>query len=1019
MRPIKLTMTAFGPYAKTQTVDFREAIDAGVFGIYGETGSGKSTIFSAITFALFGEPARSDQEAESVRSHHAAADLQTSVELIFEVGAARYLIRRHPLQMRPSKRGEGEVKLPHQAWLFDITGIEPDDITEENTGKKIQEKKVSLVRDAIHDLLGYGLTQFTQIVLLPQGKFETFLTAKSDDRKKILRDLFDVSLYRDLAETLKAEAHEVEQTVKIDRQSCANRLAQEEFESPDALSAGIAEAIKNAGVSQTAATKAEEAAKKSNAALQSAKLVEGEFVAKEQAHSLLQDLLKRADEMAASETGLKNAKKAKSLLDVDDAVTQASTALKRLETAQGAAELELEKAKTEHGIADNNHKAQEALSENRKEQSRTVDALRAHVQTLKNSTADKIAWSEAQTAEQGVLADATKSKSDLEGFQRVHAAKQAELEKARLGSVERSDLQTKLLAAKQQFTSAQAYEAAKSEAKVSHDLLVEQNSKAEATKRELGDANLVFTKAEADLSAVQAIHLATKLVAGDPCSVCGSHEHPAPAIGSTESANRERAFQDAKHSLEIKRQANGTALEELAAIRARADERNAQLSLLEIPHQTAQEVRGTVQTLNNAIIALGADEDLDKLGVEIEGLTQQIKAAQTKEIELNEAYQTAKTTTALAKQKYETALEAVPEHLRTEDALEIAVRDAETTLAAMLLDWKTAQETLTKASEAKLGADKDLQAAKTAYGQALAHLQRAESTFAERLEKEAFTRDLFEFNKTKIAGIAELEKTIASYKEGVAVAKDRVTTTTKAIEGKSRPILSEYTKAYGEAEEIQKAAATEVAERQARTTHLENLLASIARELAAIKKMEDSSKDLRELASLFNAGNPAKLDLETFAIGAMFDRVLQAANLRLDPMTEGRYTLLREMEGKGSARRGLGISVHDIHTGSARATSTLSGGETFKAALALALGLSDIVESANGSIRLDTIFIDEGFGSLDAQSLQNVLETLGDVLGQHRTVGLISHVDMVKEAIPNGFNVTSTRKGSRVEQRWA
>ena len=173
---------------------------------------------------------------------------------------------------------------------------------------------------------------------------------------------------------------------------------------------------------------------------------------------------------------------------------------------------------------------------------------------------------------------------------------------------------------------------------------------------------------------------------------------------------------------------------------------------------------------------------------------------------------------------------------------------------------------------------------------------------------------------------------------------------------------------------------------------------------------------------MFNAENPSRLDLETYAIGAMFDQVLMAANRRLEPMTSGRFTLEREIEeGKGRARRGLGILVHDIHTGKARATATLSGGETFMAALSLALGLSDIVEASSGNIHLDTIFIDEGFGSLDTENdsgtLDQVLQTLTNLVSQNRAVGLISHVPLVQQTIPNGFYVRKTLTGSYIETR--
>ena len=192
--------------------------------------------------------------------------------------------------------------------------------------------------------------------------------------------------------------------------------------------------------------------------------------------------------------------------------------------------------------------------------------------------------------------------------------------------------------------------------------------------------------------------------------------------------------------------------------------------------------------------------------------------------------------------------------------------------------------------------------------------------------------------------------------------------------------------------------------------------------MAETERLETETGPLRGLADLANGKNDFKMTLETFAIGAMFDQVLEAANMRLGPMTRGRYRLTRGLEASGGrSKRGLEIEVFDINTGKARATATLSGGETFIAALALALGLADVVESLSGKVRMDTIFIDEGFGSLDTENgagtLDQVIQVLAALTEGSRAVGLISHVGLVQEAIPQGFYVRSTPSGSRVEER--
>ena len=200
MRPIKLTLSAFGPYGGTETIDFRDATDAGLFGIYGPTGSGKSSIFSAISFALFGEGAKEEQGIGTMRSDFAPEDLLTEVSLQFELASKRYYVRRQPDQARPKARGEGHTMQPHAAWLFDVSDVAIDDVGPDNSGVPIAEKKVSAVLSHVVGLLGYGAQQFRQIVLLPQGRFERFLVSNSKDRLEILRELFDVSLYRRLTE---------------------------------------------------------------------------------------------------------------------------------------------------------------------------------------------------------------------------------------------------------------------------------------------------------------------------------------------------------------------------------------------------------------------------------------------------------------------------------------------------------------------------------------------------------------------------------------------------------------------------------------------------------------------------------------------------------------------------------------------------------------------------------------------------------------------------------------------------
>ena len=290
MRPVRLTLQAFGPYANREVIDFRNAVEAGLFGIYGQTGSGKSTIFSGMTFALFGEASKSEQERTSLRSDHAAADLATEVEFVFDVGERRFVVVRQPDQMRPKQRGEGETKSAHEAHLFDATGLALDEITANKRGKIIAEKKVRDVDANVSEILGYGAEQFRQIVLLPQGRFEKFLSAKTNERVTILRDLFDVSLYQALMADLKEQAAEAERQVREERAVCARRLKAEGFESTDTLLEGIAAAQAAVQERSTVEAVAKKQAQTAETGLRSAEVVEAKFVASKQAKKLLRKL---------------------------------------------------------------------------------------------------------------------------------------------------------------------------------------------------------------------------------------------------------------------------------------------------------------------------------------------------------------------------------------------------------------------------------------------------------------------------------------------------------------------------------------------------------------------------------------------------------------------------------------------------------------------------------------------------------------------------------------------------------
>ncbi len=1021
MRPLRLMMQALGPYPNREVIDFRDAIEAGLFGIYGPTGSGKSTIFSAMTFALFGEAAKSEQDAPSLRSDHAEANLTTEVELVFDIGERRLVVLRRPDQVRPKLRGEGETRSLHEAFLFDATGMALDEIEEGQRGKIIAEKKVRTVDQAIEDMLGYGSEQFRQIVLLPQGRFETFLSAKTKERLEILRDLFDVSLYRKLTEKLKADAEIVERRVREEREICARRLITEGFESTDALIAGISDAGDQHSEllkQEIAARTALEVAQK---ALQEGEKLEAQFRASEDAQKALSDLLASKGDMEELAKQVKKAEKARSLLDpesaVSDAINDVQEAEQKIKTAQDTAtSANDKKASAAEALKQEEDRAAETTGLEKQ-----LQELERHKQALERAEGLTKVVEEAQAAEQKAFQKLQETQRLLTEHQSERQAKAEAVRTARQTEDQRNGTTTRLTKLNADLAAAETFEKAKSAIDSSENKLVTLTLDYETAKSAEETSRAKFEAAERGLSEVQAAHLASKLTEGEPCPVCGATEHPAPATGSVEHAGLDKAFRDTKAAWQKADQAAREAGQKLANAEGVLKERKKNLASLQEPTLSVATIREQVEIEQGALEDLGPETDIAAADAEIEHLANKIIGLEKERDKLRDYHSKQQRSTASAKARLEEMLVAVPEELRNADALSDKTDTTSRALAKRVKTKEVAQKAATETRENAIAAGKELEAAIEALKACNERLNRAKKTFGSRLEQTELSREEFVTLKPAIESIEEDRSTVDEYRRNLKNAEETARNKADEIRDLVRPELAEIESKQEEAKKNLAVATNLRAGAEHHLAHLTGLRDELADTLRKLDQEEATSGPLRTLAALMNGDNLQKLDLETFAIGAMFDQVLEAANLRLRPMTANRYQLERDLEGGGRGRRGLGIQVFDVFTGKTRPTATLSGGETFIAALALALGLADVVESASGKIRLDTIFIDEGFGGLDTENgsgtLDQVLNVLNSLVSQNRSVGLISHVPLVQEAVPNGFYVRKSLVGSVVETR--
>lgn len=1021
MKPVRLTLQAFGPFAGREVVDFRSAVSQGLFGIYGRTGSGKSTLFSAISFALFGRSAKEEQDAKTLRSDQADAGTPTEIDYIFDLGDKSYRIVRRPEQLRPARRGGGVTKDAHEAWLYDVTGMDPAEPTDLNPGKILAEKKVKAVDDAVEALLGYGVDQFRQIVLLPQGRFEKFILANSKDRLGILRELFDVSLYRRLAQHLKEAAKESADRLGRERQICGERLQAEGFDDMTALAEGV-EAAKALLTERQAEVEATMARKKSaETQLLAGRTLAEKFDAAAAAQKVLTALESGTEAVDALEKRVRRAERARALQDLETAETEAKQAERAAHTDHIRASAGAEQARNQAESAGATLKAEEKEAEKIPPLERDLDRHQRFDAVLKGADDLRAALRAAATEITSETGRLRAKQQALNEKRRRQTALMEEATRARGTEAQRKSLTASLIELRTEFTAAERFEKAERGVTRQRSVVETTGTRAETAEATRVDTETALEAAENRLLGARATLLAETLVDGAPCPVCGSHDHPTPATtpGGQEALNR--VLRSAKADKDRADQAARAASVEHAGAQKVLEERQAVLAELASPARPSATLKSLIEGTEADLRMLGpefheagAATALQTLADAITGLTNEIQA-QTELRSAKIADQTER------QARLDTQLEDIPEQLRDPASLAEASRSLEEELRRRRTA-KAAAETADRAArEAALSAGKDLEAANTRLQEAQARARIAVERFETRLAEGGLSRDSFLSLKPAIATLEADTRKVEAHRRDLAVARETRRTALAAVDGLEAPDLD----ALGAATTQAAAALTEAQDARAAAEQEQKRMMSLQEELrgrfARLDAEEKETAPLRTLAGLTNGNNDQKLDLETYAIGAMFEAVLQAANRRLGPMTADRYRLERDLEGSGSGRRGLGIKIFDAHSGKARPTQTLSGGETFIAALSLALGLADVVESAGGRVRLDTIFIDEGFGSLDTEdgagTLDLVLKVLNDIVRRHRAVGLISHVPLVQEAIPNGFSVEHSPRGSRVVAR--
>jgi exonuclease SbcC len=997
MRLHTLHLQAFGPFAGQHTVDFDSLAADGLFLLHGDTGAGKSTVFAAICFALYGKPP--GDRNQRLRSDHAPADLLTEVTLEVTLAGKRLSIRRIPAQHRPKKHGEGTTLQKPETHLSEWAQETGTPGRWEPISKSHQE-----AADEIELLLGMSRQQFCQVVLLPQNEFTKFLRADALDRKDLLGRLFGTGRFASIEEWLANRKTTVAKTrdeARADVLRLAERIQQAAGNDLDP-----AQDAPRADNPTTLTEPARTWAKALHTA--AAQHEQKAATAAEHAHSELiafRDHERAVRELAGRQDTHRTVRRDLDLLDAQtDRHNELTERRQHARTAQklapllhaaAAAVAQHTRVKSEENTARSlllpAHQAYDAqqLTNTGQRLRADIGALRAllpdeatlqqHVADLQKLDTERRQLEEDLNDADVWLKDAPARRSDL----------LTRLETARTAQGEGRELSTALTTLTARLEAARHRDTCEKQVRDTEESLGQARSATELAGRTYLDIRRRRTDG-------MAAELASQLTDGEACPVCGSPTHPAPAASHSDqpTAADEQAAEDHYTRAQEQQKAIGETLRELGEQAANARGQaggDTPVADLAADHESLKQRLS--DALDRASDTGPADEQLHALEAESAEKDHTRTDTATRLAAANTAYDSLDTQRhhldqrlATARADASTLTDRITQLTQNADALETAATGASATT-------RTAQEHHQAAGTAT----------EAAHAAGFDSHDAASRALLPDEELHALDTEITQWQQQRAVLTARLEEPDLQ----AAVAQPLADTGDATVQLDAA--TSRHTNA-----------AALAGQASDRTRSLADLNAQLGAHIQRLEPLEHAYRTVDHLHGLLNGTSPSnqlRMQLEAYVLTARLEDVVAAANTRLLRMSDHRYALAHsDARAARGARSGLGLKILDAWTGRDRDTDTLSGGESFFASLALALGLADIVTAESGGRALDTLFIDEGFGTLDEDTLHQVLDVLDSLRAHDRTVGLISHVPELRRRITHRLHVRKHTTGSTLDQ---
>lgn len=912
MRPIKLKISAFGPYSGVTEFDFEKLGSGGLYLITGDTGAGKTTIFDAITYALYGAPSGNNREVSMLRSKYADDSTPTEVELTFSYYGKKYTVKRNPEYERAAKRGSGTTKENADAEF-----IYPD-------GRIIS--KIRDVDNAIKDVIGIDRNQFCQISMIAQGDFLKLLLSPTKERMEIFRHIFKTERFSNLQIRLKKETDTLSGECATIRQSIKQYIDGIECDSDSVEAFDVKKAQKGEQTTEDTVLLLE-------------KLIADDEETEKKLTEQKETLYKELDAIKARITKATEIASAKK--DLADNETRYSKQAD--EKALFERTLETEKAREPQIEEYRNQAAQiEATLGDYSELDKKQDAVRTNDKDIK-SLNQRVQAKKVRIERLNVkIANLTKEKETLENAGEDKLRLEHEKQTLTERSEKFADLRRNI----------QAYERADNDYKEALQDYKEKYDFAASVEAEFRASNKAYLDAQAGI-------LADTLKIGDPCPVCGSTEHPLVATKPENAPTKEtldklqKKQEQAKNEADVAREragsCQGTVVEKKKNV---IDQMNILLGESSID-QAERAIEYEIFSIKHKI-------------KEVEGLITAEQAKINRKAEINKQLPLQTAELDNEKQQLKDTRKELTEKTKENNMLATQIEELQNKLT---FDSK----------------------------------EKAEEEAVLLLKKSKRIKDTIEDAEKKLA---DCDKNLASLESARAEILKR-------LDGSDDMVLElETAKQQNVEGEIKKIESSEKLVHSRKSTNQQSLknIKEKAQNLIAVEHNLSWVKALSNTAS-GNITGKQKVMLETYIQMNYFDRIIARANSRLMIMSNGQYDLVRRTDSSIRGQSGLDLDVIDHYNGSQRSVKTLSGGESFKASLALALGLSDEIQATAGGIRLDTMFVDEGFGSLDDESLSQALKALQSLADNDRLVGIISHVGELKEKIDKQIVVTKEKSG--------